>query len=86
MESDILKEIIENRLEHIKIYIEFKKEISKNYDEEFIKNLIKIRNLKLGYKSIWDVELDSCYEMLNNILDENEMINRKTNELIKLAK
>ena len=86
MDSHILKEIIEIRLENIKSSIEFNKSISKKIDLGFMKRLIITRNLKLGNKSIWDVELASKLQLLNSILDENEMIIRKTNELIKSVK
>ena len=86
MESHILKEIIEIRVERIKDAIEFNKTISEYISEGFMERLIINRNIKMGNKTIWDIELASELEMLESILNENDLIIRKTNELINSVK
>ena len=86
MDSHILKEIIEIRVERIKDAIEFNKTISEYISEGFMERLIINRNIKMGNKTIWDIELASELEMLESILNENDLIIRKTNELINSVK
>jgi hypothetical protein len=79
---NILKDIVETRLRNLIALMDANEELKSDVYQKFVDK----RNINLGTKNPFEIELEYGSGLLKSILDEYADINAKTNHLINKLK